>query len=186
MSGGPTDLAEGAGVVAALGIGSNLGDRDATIAAALTDLDRLPRTRLDRVSRLHETEPVGPPGQGRYLNGAALLVTALPPRRLLEALLAIERRHGRDRSAEVPNGPRTLDLDLLLYGDLIVDEAGISIPHPRMTQRRFVLEPLAEIAAHLVHPTTGASVDSLLDGLSKGDFISPGPAPPTIPNRRPG
>ncbi|MGA0285588.1 MAG: 2-amino-4-hydroxy-6-hydroxymethyldihydropteridine diphosphokinase [Phycisphaerales bacterium] len=161
MSGRPTDLSGGAGIVAAIGIGSNLGDRETTISAALTDLDRLPQTRLDRVSRLHETEPVGPPGQGPYLNGAALLRTTLPPRRLLEALLAIERSFGRDRANEVRHGPRTLDLDLLLYGDLVLDEAGLTIPHPRMTERRFVLEPLSEVGGELMHPVHGASVDSL-------------------------
>jgi len=149
------------GVVAAIGLGSNLGDREATIAAALADLDRLPQTRLDRVSRLRETEPVGPPGQGPYLNGAAVLLTTLPPRRLLEALLAIERCHGRNRADEIRHGPRTLDLDLLLYGQAILEEPELSIPHPRMIERRFVLEPLAEIAGHMTHPVERASVDFL-------------------------
>lgn len=157
---------EGGDVVVAIGIGANLGDREATIAAGLADLDRLPRTRLDRVSRLRETEPVGPPGQGPYINGAAVLVTGLPPRRLLEAMLSIERRHGRDRSNEVRNGPRTLDLDLLLYGDAVLDEAGLTVPHPRMHERSFVLEPLAEIAGDLMHPLEGASVDFLRSRLS--------------------
>lgn len=159
-------------VVAAIGVGSNLGDREGIIAAGLLGLDAIADTRLDRVSRLRETAPVAPPGQGPYLNGAALLTTTLPPRRLLEAMLAIERSHGRDRSVEVPNGPRTLDLDLLLYGDLVLDEPGLSIPHPRMHQRRFVLEPLAEIAGDLTHPVAMASVDSLLARLPAADADS--------------
>ncbi len=127
-----------------IGLGSNLGDREATIRSALRELEADNDIRVVRCSSLHETEPVGgPPGQGRYLNAVAELETALPPRALLERLLAIERRHGRQRSAA--NGPRTLDLDLLLYGDRVIDEPDLVVPHPRMWERPFVMEPLAEI-----------------------------------------
>jgi 2-amino-4-hydroxy-6-hydroxymethyldihydropteridine diphosphokinase len=124
-------------------LGSNLGDRAATLASALRELDMQP-LRVLRSSRVHETEPVGgPPQQGRYLNAVAEIDTPLPPRELLERLHAIERRHGRVRRA--PNGPRTLDLDLLLYRDLTIDEPGLCVPHPRMWERAFVLGPLAEL-----------------------------------------
>lgn len=153
-------------IEAAIALGSNLGDREATLRSAVAALDALPHTDLQRVSRFHETDPVGPPGQGRYLNAAAILSTGLPPRRLLEALLEIERHHGRIRS-ELRNGPRTLDLDLTLYGDLVLSEGGLEVPHPRFATRRFVLAPLAEIAPHWRHPIIGASVDSLLRRLDE-------------------
>ncbi len=153
--------ARGDRVEAAIALGSNLGDREATLRSAIASLDALPLTDVLRVSRFHETDPVGPPGQGRYLNAAVVLSTGLPPRRLLEALLEIERQHGRVRT-DVRNGPRTLDLDLTLYGDLACEENGLEIPHPRFATRRFVLAPLAEIAPQWRHPTLGASVRSLL------------------------
>ncbi|HSK08237.1 MAG TPA: 2-amino-4-hydroxy-6-hydroxymethyldihydropteridine diphosphokinase [Vicinamibacterales bacterium] len=149
-------------VVAAVALGSNLGDRDAhlqfataRLASALTGL---------HVSRFVETDPVGVSSpQPRYLNGAVVGVATLPPRALLAALLAIERERGRRRP--FTGAPRTLDLDLVLYGDLVLDEPGLSIPHPRFRERRFVLEPLAEIAGGLVDPVTGLTVGELLGRL---------------------
>lgn len=133
---------DGAGIYIALG--SNLGDREATIRAALRDLEEKADIRVVRCSTLQETDPVGgPPGQGPYLNAVAQLDTRLSPRELLARLLEIERRHGRRRDA--PNGPRTLDLDLLLFGDRVIDEDGLTVPHPRMWQRPFVTQPLEEI-----------------------------------------
>ncbi len=128
-----------------IALGSNLGDRAATLRAALDALTSEGDIRLVRCSTLHETEPVGgPPGQPRYLNAAAELETEIGPRRLLERMLAIEARFGRQRGER--NGPRTLDLDLLLYGAMRIDEPGLVVPHPRMWERSFVLTPLREIA----------------------------------------
>lgn len=147
-------------------LGSNLGDRAATLRRAAAELDRLPGTRLERLSRFMETPPEGPPGQGPYLNAAAQLRSELPPRRLLEALLEIERSHGRLRDPQQRHGPRTLDLDLLLHGDLVLAEPGLTLPHPRLHERRFVLAPLAEIAPRLRHPLRGSSIESLLRSLA--------------------
>jgi 2-amino-4-hydroxy-6-hydroxymethyldihydropteridine diphosphokinase len=141
--------------VVAIALGSNLGDRAAYLHAGLAGLRGLPHTVLDAASQLIETAPVGGVDQGPYLNAAALLRTSLPPRELLEALHAIERAHGRDRSREQRWGPRTLDLDLLTYGDVIIDEPGLTIPHPRLHEREFVLEPLAAIAPALEVPGRG-------------------------------
>lgn len=149
-----------------IALGSNLGDRAATLRHAAGELDRLPGTRLERLSRFIETAPEGPPGQGPYLNAVAQLRSGMPPRRLLEAMLAIERAHGRRRELQVRHGPRTLDLDLLLHGDLILSEPGLVLPHPRMHERRFVLEPLAELAPRLEHPLLHSSIDSLLRTLA--------------------
>jgi 2-amino-4-hydroxy-6-hydroxymethyldihydropteridine diphosphokinase len=140
-------------------LGSNLGDREAALRAALGRLAATPGVVLVAVSRLWETEPVGPP-QPAYLNAAAALDTTLSARELLARLLAIEREAGRTRGAE-RNAPRTLDLDLLLFGDESIDEPGLVVPHPRLAQRAFVLEPLAEIAAELRHPALGASIAEL-------------------------
>jgi len=127
-----------------IGLGSNQCDRDAHIRGALRGLAEAGDIQVVACSRLHETDPVGgPPGQPRYLNAVAELATELSPQELLARMLEIERRHGRQRT--VPNAPRTLDLDLLLYRDLEIDEPGLHVPHPRMWDRPFVMEPLAEI-----------------------------------------
>lgn len=130
-----------------VGLGSNLGDRSATLRGALADLDALPGVRVRAASRMHATDPVGGPPQPRYLNAVARLESALAPRALLRLLQRVERAHGRVRT--VQDGPRTLDLDLLLYGDHRVESPELSVPHPRMTERAFVLAPLAELAPRL-------------------------------------
>jgi len=139
-------------VRAFVGLGSNLGDREGTLRAAVGRLRALPRTRVVAVSTLRDTEPVGELEQPRFLNGAVELETELPARELLDALLELERRFGRDRSAAPLHGPRTLDLDLLLYGDDRIVEPGLTVPHPRLHERRFVLEPLAELDPSLEVP----------------------------------
>ena len=127
-----------------VGLGANLGDREATIRAALAALAEEDGIEVVAISMLRETEPVGVGPQPRYVNGVAELSTSLLPRELLDRLLATEQRFGRVR---VPgeHGPRTLDLDLLLYGDEQIDEPGLTVPHPRLREREFVLEPLAEL-----------------------------------------
>lgn len=140
-------------------IGTNLGDRDAYLALALRRLGELPDTELVAVSPVFETDPVGPPPQGTFLNAAAHLRTRLAPHALLDALLAIEREAGRVRS--VRNAARSLDLDLLLYADLVLDDPGLTLPHPRLAERPFVLEPLAALAPALLHPTLGAPIREL-------------------------
>jgi 2-amino-4-hydroxy-6-hydroxymethyldihydropteridine diphosphokinase len=149
-------------VTAAIALGSNLGDRNAHIAFALDALSRLPGTRILANSTIIETAPVGPGPQGPYLNAAVALETTLGPRDLLTHLLAIERQRGRERSAEQRWGPRTLDLDLLLYGDQVIEEEGLCIPHPRLQERLFVLEPLAQVLPSGVVPGLNQTVAQLL------------------------
>jgi 2-amino-4-hydroxy-6-hydroxymethyldihydropteridine diphosphokinase len=132
------------GVVAYVALGSNLGDRETHLRRAMSELAEHGDIRVTRVSSLHETDPVGGPvAQGRYLNAVAELRTSLTPRALLARLLEIEQQHGRVRTER--DGPRTLDLDLLLYGDEHIDEPGLTVPHPRMWEREFVMRPLAQL-----------------------------------------
>lgn len=146
-----------------IGLGSNLGDREGTIRRALELLGEGNDIELTAVSTLVETDPVGYEDQPRFVNGAAALRTDLPARDLLERMFAVERELGRTRTG--PRfGPRTIDLDLLLYGQESIDEPGLRIPHPRLAERRFVLEPLAELDRNLKVPGRGP-VRDLLSGL---------------------
>ena len=147
-----------------VGLGSNLGDREGTLRAAVGRLRRLPGVEVVAVSRFRDTEPVGYVDQPRFLNGAVELETSLAPDELLAALLELERAFGRDRSAAPPHGPRTLDLDLLLYGEEQVSRPGLEVPHPRLHERRFVLEPLAELDPAVEVPGRG-QVQTLLANL---------------------
>jgi 2-amino-4-hydroxy-6-hydroxymethyldihydropteridine diphosphokinase len=146
-------------LITAVALGSNLGDRRSHLDFAVSRL----RSHIPdlRVSSYYETDPVGVPGpQPPFLNGAAVGSTELSARDLLDALLAIEAERGRERPH--PGAARTLDLDLVLYGDCVLDEPGLIVPHPRFRERRFVLEPLAEVAPDLVDPVTGDTVEKLL------------------------
>jgi 2-amino-4-hydroxy-6-hydroxymethyldihydropteridine diphosphokinase len=147
-----------------VGLGSNLGDPEELIASALELLAGEEGIEVLAVSSLRETDPVGFEDQPRFLNGAAELATELAPRELLERLLAIERRLGRIRGEGPRFGPRTIDLDLLLYGEETVQEPGLTLPHPRLHERRFVLEPLVELDPALEVPGRGP-VQALLAGL---------------------
>jgi 2-amino-4-hydroxy-6-hydroxymethyldihydropteridine diphosphokinase len=142
-------------VRAYVAFGSNLGDRKQTLAAAVEALRAEPGVEVVAMSALRETEPVGYLDQPRFVNGVAALETELPARALLELLLQVEQRFGRDRDGVPSQGPRTLDLDLLLYGDAEIDEPGLRIPHPRMHERAFVLVPLAELDPGLEIPGRG-------------------------------
>jgi 2-amino-4-hydroxy-6-hydroxymethyldihydropteridine diphosphokinase len=147
----------------AIALGSNLGDREAYLRSAIVALK--PSIKNLRVSTFHDTAPVGVGAQPLFLNATAVGETSLSARTLLDTLLIVERELGRERP--FPGAPRTLDLDLILYDDAIIDEApSLIVPHPRFRERRFVLEPLAEIAPDWRDPVTGQTVEELLRALS--------------------
>jgi 2-amino-4-hydroxy-6-hydroxymethyldihydropteridine diphosphokinase len=148
-----------------LSLGANLGERAATLRRAVRDFAAL--GTVTRVSSLYETEPVGYTDQPNFLNAVVLLETALEPPDLLAGTSAIEQAHGRQRS--FANAPRTLDIDILFFGERIIAESNLVVPHPRLAQRAFVLVPLAEIAPELRHPVLSASARDLLAQLSDDD-----------------
>jgi 2-amino-4-hydroxy-6-hydroxymethyldihydropteridine diphosphokinase len=148
-----------------LSLGSNIGDREANLRAAL---DRLQPTR---VSPLYETEPVDYADQAWFLNLVAEVRTELTPRELLAKTQAIEQDLGRVRT--IAKGPRTIDIDILLFGDTVLRESELEIPHPRMAERRFVLRPLADIAPELQHSITHRTVREMLDALADTVVVRP-------------
>ncbi len=156
-------------ISAYIALGANLGDPAAQVEAACGELARLPDTRLTARSALYLSKPAGYIDQPDFINAVAQVLTRLSPRALMAALLEIEVRHGRDRAFK--NAPRTLDLDLLLYDGLVMHEPGLTLPHPRMAERPFVIAPLAEIAPDVMVPGCGRAADCLaglsLDGIER-------------------
>lgn len=150
--------------LAAIALGSNLaspwGDRDANLREAIKRVEPLGEVRA--VSSFYDTAPVGFTEQPRFLNGAMLLETELEPVELMHALLAVERAMGRDRTAVAAKGPRVIDLDLLLMDDVVLHTSDLTLPHPAMSERRFVLEPLAEIAPQMANPVSGVTIAAML------------------------
>jgi 2-amino-4-hydroxy-6-hydroxymethyldihydropteridine diphosphokinase len=159
--------------MAAVALGSNLesrfGDRQANLLEAVRRMRALGEVRV--VSSFYDTEPVGYLSQPRFLNGALLLETELEPLALMRELLAVEQAMGRDRMGAVAKGPRVIDLDLLLYGQAVMATEELVLPHPAMQERRFVLEPLAEIAPERVHPVLGLTVGEMLARLKDGEEV---------------
>jgi 2-amino-4-hydroxy-6-hydroxymethyldihydropteridine diphosphokinase len=153
--------------IAYIGMGANLpsaaGPPEATLAAAAERLQSVGRVLA--LSSLYSTTPVGFANQPRFLNAAAALETRLTPLALLSALLLVEKDYGRNRSRSIANGPRTLDLDLLLYGDFVIGGSSLVVPHPRLGERAFVLVPLNEIAPNLIDPCSGRTVAQMLKNL---------------------
>ena len=151
-----------------LGLGSNLGDREATLRSAISAIAELPDTRVVAESPIYETPPMGPQDQGPYCNMAAKIETVLRPAALIAALQSIETRLGRAAAEERRHwGPREIDIDLLLFEDAVIEEPGLTVPHPGMHERWFVLKPLADIAPRLVHPVLQQTVEALLSAVDQ-------------------
>ena len=145
--------------LAAVALGSNMEEPDKQVSRGFDEIAALPQTFLLARSRLYRTAPVGHVDQPDFINACALIDTRLAPRVLLDELLALEKRHGRVRG--IPNGPRTLDLDIVLYGDRVIDEPGLKVPHPRAHERAFVLTPLVDVWPEAQVPGKGAARELL-------------------------
>lgn len=154
-------------VDAYIGLGSNLGDRRRTLDSAMTRLDEVDGIEVFARSTIIETDPIGPVGQGDYLNAVVGIRTIRSPREVLDICLEIEQQHGRDRNQGEKWGSRTLDLDLLLYSDFIIQEPGLTIPHPHLPERAFVLVPLGEIGPSVKHPELNMTIQELKNRLEQ-------------------
>lgn len=155
------------GNTAYLSLGSNLGDRAANLRSAIAQL--APASRVTAISSLYETEPVEVVDQSWFLNCVVAIETELAPEDLLQSLLTLERFMGRQRLSQ--KGPRKIDVDILLYDDRVIDQPGLKVPHPAMHRRRFVLEPLAEIAPQACHPLLHKTAREMLSSLSGGQIV---------------
>lgn len=154
-----------------IGLGTNLGDRERALLEAVAEIGKLAETKVTALSPFYETEPVGGVAQPNFYNAVLRISTALPPETLLEALKRIEQTHFH-RVPTVHWGPRSMDLDILLYGDLVRSTSSLTIPHPRLHERRFVLAPLSDIAPELTHPRLGRSVAELFAALPPTEKVA--------------
>ncbi len=152
-----------------VGFGSNVGGPVAKVREAVDRLAHLPGIKVIRVSSLYRTEPVGLEEQDWFVNGVAHIESGLGPRELMRGLLAVE--HGMGRTRTIQGGPRVIDLDILLFGDLVMEEPDLRIPHPRLHERRFVLVPLCEVAPHALHPVLNKEVGDILSGLQDAKSV---------------
>jgi len=153
-----------------IGLGSNLGDRELRLLTAVAELGKLPGTRVTALSPFYETEPVGGVAQDNFYNAVARINTSLQPQQLLAELKRVEVAVFKRKPAG-HWGPRSMDLDILLYGELVLESDGLTIPHPRLHERRFVLQPLADLAPSLVHPSLGRSIAELLASLATTERV---------------
>lgn len=153
-----------------IALGSNLGDRELKLLTAVGELGKLPGTRVTALSPFYETEPVGGVVQDNFYNAVARVVTVLAPGDLLQELKRIETRVFK-RKPTVHWGPRSMDLDILCYGNLVYSDPQLTIPHPRLAERRFVLQPFADIAPDLMHPTLGKTISELLAALTTTETV---------------
>jgi 2-amino-4-hydroxy-6-hydroxymethyldihydropteridine diphosphokinase len=164
--------------IAFVALGSNLGDRTGAFEGVIRAIERDPALEIEAASPVYETDPVGPGDQRPYLNAVVRLRTSLEPTELLDWLLDLERRLGRDRSeGAIRWGPRVIDLDVLFYGNLCIETERLVVPHPRIEERAFVLAPMADIAPDYVHPVLSRDIASLVASCKDLESIRPGPRP---------
>lgn len=156
--------------IAYLALGSNMGDRELNLLRAVAEIGKIPDVRITGLSGFYDTDPVGPVPQDPFINAVLRCEVSMDPHKLLDALQHIENEVFR-RKRDIPQGPRAMDLDILLFDELVISDDRLTIPHPRLHQRRFVLVPLCEIAPDLVHPLIRGSVREILESLPEGERV---------------